>query len=77
MIARRSRVRVPSPLAGEGTRERGNTVTEKPDNVFYVVLDGFNYEVLYEWDGVAWVNISSTVNPFRNAPQRACFSFLT
>ena len=40
-----------------------NTITRKPDNVFYVVIDAFNYEVMYEWDGAAWANISSTINP--------------
>lgn len=40
-----------------------NTIARKPDNVFYVVIDGFNYEVLYDWTGSAWANISSTINP--------------
>lgn len=40
-----------------------NTITRKPDNYFYVVLDGFNYEVFYEWDGAAWANVSTSINP--------------
>lgn len=40
-----------------------NTITRKPDNYFYAVLDGFNYEVLYDWNGTSWTNISTSVNP--------------
>ena len=40
-----------------------NAVSRTPDNIFYVVLDAFNYEVLYHWDGAVWQNISTTVNP--------------
>lgn len=40
-----------------------NNVVNKPDNVFYVVVDGFNYEALYAWNGVSWDNISTSVNP--------------
>ncbi len=40
-----------------------NTIVNKPDNVLYDVIDGFNYEVLYHWNGTSWDNISSTVNP--------------
>jgi hypothetical protein len=39
------------------------TIARKPDSVFYVVLDAFNYEVLYKWTGSAWSNVSATVNP--------------
>jgi len=31
-----------------------NDVVEKPDNVVYAVIDGFNYEVLYQWNGANW-----------------------
>jgi len=40
-----------------------NTITDKPDNVFYAVIDAFNYEALYDWNGMGWDNISATVNP--------------
>lgn len=40
-----------------------NTIVRKPDNVFYVVLDAFNYEAFYDWNGTSWTNIGSTVNP--------------
>ncbi len=38
-------------------------VTEKPDLVVYNVLDGFNFEALYQWQGSSWSNIGSTINP--------------
>ncbi len=40
-----------------------NAVINKPDNVFYAVIDAFNYEALYDWNGAGWDNISATVNP--------------
>lgn len=46
-----------------GRKIAWNTITRKPDNYFYVVLDSYNYEAFYEWTGSAWANVSSTVNP--------------
>ena len=40
-----------------------NTITRKPDNVIYAVIDGFNFEAFYEWQSSAWVNVASTINP--------------
>ncbi len=40
-----------------------NTITRKPDNYFYAVIDGFNFEAFYEWNGTGWTNVSSTINP--------------
>ncbi|HKK70970.1 MAG TPA: choice-of-anchor X domain-containing protein [Candidatus Krumholzibacteria bacterium] len=31
-----------------------NTIADKPDNYVYAVLDGFNYEVFYQWNGTGW-----------------------
>lgn len=39
------------------------TVANKPDLVVYDVLDGFNFEALYQWQGSSWSNIGSTINP--------------
>ncbi len=38
-------------------------VAQKPDLVVYNVLDGFNFEALYQWQGASWANIGSTINP--------------
>lgn len=38
-------------------------VAQKPDLVVYDVLDGFNFEALYQWQGSSWANIGSTINP--------------
>ena len=38
-------------------------VVQKPDLVVYDVLDAFNFEALYQWQGASWVNIGSTINP--------------
>lgn len=38
-------------------------VVQKPDLVVYDVIDGFNFEALYQWQGASWVNIGSTINP--------------
>ncbi len=40
-----------------------NTIAHKPDNVVYAVIDGFNFEAFYEWQGTAWANIGSSINP--------------
>jgi FlgD Ig-like domain/Bacterial Ig-like domain len=40
-----------------------NTIVNKPDNVVYAVIDGFNFEAFYEWQGAAWANIGSSINP--------------
>lgn len=34
-----------------------NTIADKPDNVVYAVIDGFNYEVFYEWNGSGWTAV--------------------
>lgn len=36
-----------------------NTITEKPDNVVYAVIDGFNFEVFYQWNGTGWTDVQS------------------
>lgn len=38
-------------------------VAQKPDLVVYDVLDAFNFEALYQWQGSSWSNIGSTINP--------------
>ena len=38
-------------------------VAQKPDLVVYDVVDAFNFEALYQWQGASWVNIGSTINP--------------
>lgn len=40
-----------------------NTIVRKPDNVVYAVIDGFNFEAFYDWNGTSWTNIGSTINP--------------
>ena len=43
---------------------RWDLVTNKPDYVMYDVMDGFNYEVLYErLTRTTWANVSTEVNP--------------
>lgn len=36
-----------------------NTIADKPDNVVYAVLDGFNFEVFYDWNGSSWTDVQS------------------
>jgi hypothetical protein len=38
-------------------------VAQKPDLVVYDVVDAFNFEALYQWQGSSWTNIGSTINP--------------
>jgi hypothetical protein len=38
-------------------------VAQKPDLVVYDVVDAFNFEALYQWQGSSWANIGSTINP--------------
>lgn len=38
-------------------------VAQKPDLVVYDVIDAFNFEALYQWQGSSWANIGSTINP--------------
>ena len=37
-------------------------VPSKPDFYVYDVLDGFNFEVLYSWNGAAWATVQSGSN---------------
>ena len=39
------------------------TVANKPDLVIYDVVDAYNFEALYQWQGASWANIGSTINP--------------
>lgn len=39
------------------------SLVNKPDYILYDVLNAFNYEVFYEWDGATWANVSTRINP--------------
>ena len=40
-----------------GRKIAWTTITDKPDNYIYSVIDGFNYEVFYQWNGAGWSNL--------------------
>lgn len=46
------------------TRKVGwSTITNKPDAYVYIEETAFNYEIFYKWNGSAWVDSTTLVNP--------------
>ncbi len=46
------------------TRKIGWTgLTNKPDAYIYIEENGFNYEIFYKWNGTAWIDSTTLINP--------------